>query len=326
MVRDRQKLIPILFSFLVSILLLFIKFFIYWKTRSVAILSDAMESVINVIATGVAVASIIVSSKPPDESHPYGHGKAEYFSAGFEGALILFAAYGIMYLSYKRFTSPVQILSLDLGLAGTLLVVLINGLLGWWLISKGKKEGSIALEADGKHVLTDAYTSLGVLLSFLLIKITGRLWLDPIFAFFIALNIIYMGIRLVLGSLKGLMQAKDPKLLREIERVLKRHRSITHIEIHQLRAWRAGKDLFVDFHLTLPQELPLYKAHKEAKRLSNILKAKFGQNTHVMVQLDPCGERYCDICEKNLMALNSKEQSLSSTWKGLDLTQQRHPL
>lgn len=320
-----KKITPIFVSLLISILLLGFKFFLFSKTSSVAMLSDAIESIINVIASGFATLSIFLASKPPDETHPYGHGKIEYFSAGFEGALILFAAYGMISMSYKRLVYPTDIYMLELGVIGNTIVVLCNTTLGLWLIRRGKKEASIALEADGRHILTDAYTSIGVLLSFLLVKFTRKLWIDPIFAILIAINIIYMGLKLVIASFRGLMQAKDPALLEEISRLLKRHRSLTHIDIHRLRAWRAGKELFVDFHLILPMDLPLYKAHQEANRLKQVLKSKFGEHTHVMIQLDPCFERLCSTCQENIEAFKRNGLSLTSTWARTDFTSPKEP-
>lgn len=320
------SLSPIAVSFAVNILVLAFKFFLYFKTNSLAILSDALESVINVIASGFAAISIFFASRPPDESHPYGHGKIEYFSAGFEGGLIIFAAYGIIHMAVDRLKNPAPIHELGLGLVGTILVIVINLCLGVWLISKGKKEGSIALEADGKHILTDAYTSLGIIVSFVLIMFTGKLWLDILFCLLIALNIIFMGSKLIITSFSGLMQAKDPAFVKEISELLKRHRRITNIDIHELRAWRAGRELFVDFHLILPMELPLYLAHKEAKRFSKLLKSKFGPNTHVMVQLDPCLENYCKVCQKNLEALRTKDKSITSGWDLTDFTKPKEPL
>lgn len=316
---------PIFVSLFVSILLLTFKFFLYFKTGSVAMLSDAMESAINVVASGFATLSLLVASKPPDETHPYGHGKIEYFSAGFEGALILFAAYGMVHMSYKRFVYPLELSMLELGLVGNLIVVLCNTTLGLWLIRRGKKEASIALEADGRHILTDAYTSIGVFLSFLLVKFTGKVWIDPVFAILIAINVIYMGMKLMVASFKGLMQAKDPALLEEISRLLKRHRSLTYIDIHKLRAWRAGKELFVDFHLILPMDLPLYRAHQEANRLTQVLRSQFGENTHVMIQLDPCLERLCSTCRKNLEAFKRNGLSLPSAWAQTDFTSPKEP-
>lgn len=324
--KKEKKLITILISFFVSIILVVFKLYLYKRTNSVAIFSDALESMVNVVASGFATISIYLATKPPDETHPYGHGKLEFFSGGFEGGLIILASYWIFKTGIERLVEPVPLTGINLGTVGQGIVVLINLTLGIWLIRVGRHTESIALEADGKHVLTDALTSVGVIVGFLLVKVTKEPRIDGIVACLIGINVIVMGTRLVWASVKGLLQAKDPRLLEEISEVLRRHRSFPLIDIHRLRAWRAGNEIFIDFHLILPSDLPLKEAHKEAKRLSRLLKNKFGPNTQVLIQLDPCNKLYCQVCEKNLETIRKNIHSFQLQWQKEDFTKEKEPL
>jgi cation diffusion facilitator family transporter len=186
----KTRIIAISLSFFISLLLMAAKFYGYKITGSAAILSDALESIINVIASAFAFGSIMVASRPPDKDHPYGHGKIEYFSAGFEGALIMLAAIGIFMSGWPRIFHPGQLPNLDTGMLIILGTALMNLFLGTILIKCGKKTGSLALTADGKHILTDVYSTAAVLVGLLLVRFTGKLWMDGAAACLIGVNIL----------------------------------------------------------------------------------------------------------------------------------------
>ena len=267
----RHHLLAISASLLIGAGLMLVKFYAFYLTNSAAILSDALESIINVVAAGFALASILIAARSPDPSHPYGHGKVEYFSAGFEGALIVLAALGIFYSAWPRLLHPQAIPRLE---SGTLLILgaaLINLVLGLVLVMVGRRTRSIVLVADGKHVLTDVITTVGVVLGLIGVYFTGWNWLDGAVAMLVGLNILVTGALLVHQAAAALMDKSDPELLDEICQVIADHRRPTWIDIHQLRARRAGTHIFIDFHLILPRDFPLEESHAEVKLLEKIL-------------------------------------------------------
>jgi len=285
----RLRMTTIGISLSVSVMLMAVKFYTFNLTRSSAVLSDALESIINVVAAAFAMMSIWMAAQPPDSDHPYGHGKIEYFSAGFEGALIIFAAIGIFKTGISHLLMPQPLANLQAGLAILVAAAAINLLLGIGLVRVGKKTDSLTLIADGRHVLTDVYTSAGVVVGLLLVHLTGWLWLDGGIACLVGLNILLTGTRLVRQSFSALMDASDPHLLDEISRLLEKHRQGVWIDIHQLRAWRSGNFVHIDLHLVLPRDYLLDDAHAQAKSLEKLLIKHFGGNAGVLVHMDPCG-------------------------------------
>ncbi len=276
-------------SLFVSVVLMAAKFYTFHLTRSSAVLSDALESIINVVAAAFAVVSIWMAAQPPDSDHPYGHGKIEYFSAGFEGALIIFAAIGIFKTGISHLLMPQPLANLQEGLAILGAATVINLLLGIGLVRVGKKVQSLTVLADGKHVLTDVYTSVGVIAGLFLVQWTDWLWLDGAIACLVGVNILLTGTRLVRQSFSALMDASDPKLLDEISRLLERHRKEVWIDIHQLRAWRSGNFVHIDLHLVLPRDYLLDHAHTQAKAVEQLLIDHFEGSAGVLVHMDPCG-------------------------------------
>ena len=296
----KNRLIAITTSLIVGALLMAAKFYIYRITLSTAILSDALESIINVVASAFALGSILLAAVPPDKNHPYGHGKIEYFSAGFEGALIILAAIGIFHNGWPKIFEPAPLPNLQEGLWLLLGTCLVNLVLGLGLIRTGKKNKSISLTADGKHVLTDVYTSAGVILGLFLVQLTHWYWMDGAVACLVGANILYTGGVLLYQSFAGLMNASDPKLLAEICDLLITHRKDAWIDIHQLRAWTSGNLIHIDFHLLLPRSFSLEEAHREAKELEKILNDHFEGYTSVLVHMDPCIESDCPVCRSYL--------------------------
>jgi cation diffusion facilitator family transporter len=301
-------------SLLVGALLMGVKFYLYRVTHSSAILSDALESIINVVASGFALVSVLVASKPPDESHPYGHGKIEYFSAGFEGALILFAAVGIFVSGIPRIMNPGDLPNLRGSLLILFGVSLVNLGLGFVLIRTGKRTSSLTLTADGKHVITDVYTSGGVLVGLWLAHLTGWYRLDGIIACLVGVNILFSGWSLVRQSFTGLMDASDPRLLKRIADLIASHRREAWIDIHQLRAWRSGNFIHVDLHLILPRDFSLEESHREAMILENSIVNHFQGRASVLIHTDPCIDPDCPICRKEICGSRKAERTVEDTW------------
>ncbi len=313
--QQKTRLLAILASFLLGAGLMAGKFFVYWLTGSAAVFSDALESIVNVVASAFALASIILAGKGPDESHPYGHGKVEYFSAGFEGALIIIAALAIFYQGWERLLAPREIPHLDLGLLLLLGISLVNLLMGLILVRIGKRTHSLTLIADGKHILTDVYTSVGVLAGLSLALVTGWYWLDGAVAWLVGLNILYVGAKLVRESSAGLMDASDPELLEEIAAILRDHRKDLWIDVHRLRARRAGNRIFLDFHLILPRDLTLEAGHREVKELERIFDAHFQGRADILVHLDPCDRPECPICGFDPCVHRQEETRQQKLWQ-----------
>ncbi|MFO7802627.1 MAG: cation diffusion facilitator family transporter [Desulfovermiculus sp.] len=279
-------------------LLMALKFGAYMLTGSAGILSDALESIINVAASGFALYSVYLSTLPPDANHPYGHGKAEYFSAGFEGALIILAAGAILYQAVPRFFDPRPLAHLGGGMLLVAAAAIVNAALGWLLIRTGKSSNSPALAADGKHLLTDVVTSLGVLVGLLLVHWTKMLWLDPLVACLVAGNILYAGSKLLRESTGRLMDEADPKLLEHIVKVLNAHRRPEWIHVHHLRARRYGPNIHVDLHMILPRSYTLTQTHATVKDIEQVLSADLGPGAEVIVHADPCTDSWCPVCSR----------------------------
>jgi cation diffusion facilitator family transporter len=280
----------------VAMALMAVKFQAWFLTGSSAILSDALESIINVIAGGFALMSVWIAERPPDEAHPYGHGKIEYFSAGFEGALIVLAAMGIFYTGGRRILHPRPMPHLDAGLWLLGAAALVNGLLGYLLLRIGRRTRSLTLVADGRHVLTDVYTSVGVMAGLGMVQLTGRFWLDGLVACLVGLHILVTGGRLVREAVFGLMDRTDPALIDRLAAHINAHRRPYWIDIHELRCRQAGRMTYLSLHLILPRDLILEAAHDEAKQLEDLLMAFFDNAASVVIHMDPCREVNCADC------------------------------
>jgi cation diffusion facilitator family transporter len=298
-------------SFFVGTVMFAMKTGAYLLTNSAAILSDAIESVVHVIATGMALYSIILVGRPADRKHPYGYGKVEYFSAGVEGSLIVIAAIAICYEAARDLIAGSQLRSLDVGAWVIGAAGGINLALGLYLIRTGRKTRSLALVADGKHVLTDSYTSMGVLIGIVLVQITGVQILDPLFAIAVALNIIITGYGLIAQSVRGLMNTADPDTLDRTVKVMNHHRTPDMIDMHRLRAWSAGERRFIDFHLTLPYYLQLQKTHTIQDEVMEAIRDEFADQAEVLLHLDPCNYACCHFCPKPDCPVRQSPQTLA---------------
>lgn len=286
--KDKSaQMFAIRLSFAFGFLMLAMKWYAYYITGSTAILSDAAESVIHVIGVGFAVFSLWYSFQPADEEHTYGHHKISYFSAGFEGALIILAAIFIIYVSVKRLIFGIEISNLDKGTYFTFAASIINLILGLFLVWKGKKTNSIILVANGKHVLTDSWTSFGVVAGLLLTWLTGWLPFDPIVAIAAALNILWSGGKLVRQSVGGLMDEGDKKTAESIKNILNQETKHLGLEYHQLKYRESGNVLWLEFHLLFPKNTLLADSHKIATEIEMKLKTDLNANVNVITHLEP---------------------------------------
>ena len=290
----KGQLFAIRLSFSVGVLMLLIKWYAYSITGSSAILSDAAESVVHIIGVAFAVFSLWLSLQPADRSHPYGHDKISYFSAGAEGGLIVIAAFYIIYVSVKRLLFGIELSNLDKGTYFTLGASIINLFLGGYLVWKGKKTKSIILVANGKHVLTDSWTSFGVVAGLSLTLITGWLPFDPIVAIIAALNILWTGGKLLRQSAGGLMDESNSELENSIHKIIDNETSTRGLKYHQLRFRESGNTVWIEFHLLFPKGTLLDDAHQSATEIETSLKKMLNTSVNVVTHLEPL-ERHDEI-------------------------------
>lgn len=249
----------------VAIVTIALKTLAWVLTDSVGLLSDAMESLVNLAAAVFGVVMVTIAARPADDDHPYGHHKAEYFSSGFEGILIIAAAAGIFWAAALRLMNPQPLEQVGLGLALSVASSALNGLMAWLMLRSARAHRSIALEADAKHLLTDVWTSAGVIVGIAAVHLTGWLWLDPVVAMGVALNIIKEGVHLIWRSTQGLMdEAVEPEVLTTIRETLAgfehRRGSSSIIRFDHLTTRRAGQRRFVDVHMHMPASWTLGRA------------------------------------------------------------------
>jgi cation diffusion facilitator family transporter len=265
-------------------------------TGSVAVFSDAMESIVNVVAALLLVWSLRMAAQPADRDHPYGHGKAEFLSAGVEGALIVVAALLIGLQALRDFIVGPAPQRLDTGMALVAGASLLNLGLALYLLSVGRRTRSLALVADGRHILTDVWTSAGVLIGLLAVEMTGRVWLDPAIAIAVAANIVREGWRLVKHALGGLLDEADETLLAKLADALEASRPPEWIDVHGLRAWRSGAEAHVDLHLVVPRYFDAERLHRVQDAVEAQLQQAAGMPAEAVVHFDPCRPHECPRC------------------------------
>jgi cation diffusion facilitator family transporter len=282
-----------------SVVLLLGKLVAYYLTHSVAILTDALESIVNVIAGFFGLYSLHLSAKPKDADHPYGHGKIEFISAAVEGVMITLAAIFILIESIGNLITPVTIERLDIGIFLVAIAAAANFVAGTASIRTGRKNNSLALIASGKHLRTDTYTTLGILLGLVLVYFTGIQKIDSIVAILFSLIIFYTGFRIIRTSVAGIMDERDNILLRKMITVLDQNRSKNWVDVHNIRIIKYGSTLHIDAHLTVPWYLNVLEAHDEIDKLANIVRKEFGNSIELFVHSDGCLPISCPICIKD---------------------------
>lgn len=284
---------------ILSVVLFITKIIAYYLTHSLAILSDALESIVNVLAGFIGLYSLYVAAKPRDLEHPYGHGKAEFVSAAIEGGLIVAAGIMIIYETVANIVRNEPIGELDMGLwlvAGT---AVINFAAGSFCLRMGKKNQSLALQASGRHLQVDTYSTLGVIAGLMVIMFTKLYWLDKLIALGMSILIIYNGYKIIRTSLAGIMDEADTQLLGRFIEVLNNNRKENWIDLHNLRVIKYGSLLHIDCHLTVPWYLNIHEAHKEIDGLSDLIKREFGDAIEFFVHTDGCLPFSCSICNKD---------------------------
>ena len=303
----------ILIALITGIVLMLAKFAAYFLTASNFVLTDAAESIVNVVASSFAFFAIYLSAQPRDENHPYGHGKIEFFSVFIEGSLISLAAVIIIIKSVYGIFYPTVVHDLLTGAIIIGITGVINGVLGFYMIEKGKSLPSITIEADGKHLLTDMFTSIGLVIGLLLIHFTKILWLDSALSILVALYILYSGYGLVRRSVSGLMDEADFTVVNKILDVLNEKREVEWIDIHNFRAQKYGNELHIDCHLTLPNYFDLNRVHEEVKRVDRLINNEVTK-TELFIHADPCLPECCHYCSMPNCPIRSEAKTEDIIW------------
>jgi cation diffusion facilitator family transporter len=283
---------------LVTLVLFIMKILAWYYTNSMAILTDAVEYTINVISGFIGLFSLYLSTKPRDYNHPYGHGKAEFLSAAVEGTLMLVSGLMISYSALKNLRYPGIISKLDYGIYLIAFTAAINYLTGMAAIRTGKKNNSLALVASGRHMQTDTYATLGIIVGLIIIYFTGYLWLDSIVSLVFALVIMISGYKIMRTSIAGIMDEADDVLLAQLVETINNSRSINWMDMHNLRIIKYGSILHLDCHFTVPWYFNVNEAHAEIDKLDSIVKTKFGDSVELFVHTDGCMDFSCPICIK----------------------------
>jgi len=291
-----------------------LKFSAYFLTNSNFVLTDAAESIVNVVASSFAFFSIYLASQPRDENHPYGHGKVEYFSVFIEGSLIGIAGVIIIIKSTYSIFYPEVIHDLLLGAIIIGFTGIVNGGLGYYMIRKGKSLPSITIEADGRHLLTDTVTSTGLVIGLLLIHFTKILWLDSILSIAVGIYILVTGYKLIRRSVAGLMDETDFIIVTDIVNLLSNQRRDEWIDIHNLRAQKYGSELHIDCHLTLPNYFDLNRVHEEVKLVDKLINTKAGITTELFIHTDPCLPDCCHYCSMPNCPIRSEAKTEEIPW------------
>lgn len=310
-----------------SVVLFAAKVIAYYLTNSLAILTDALESIVNVVAGLIGLYSLYIAAKPRDEEHPYGHGKAEFVSAAVEGTLIVAAGVVILYETVINFIKPHSIGQLDAGLIMVAITAVVNYIAGYICLKIGRQNYSLALQATGRHLQTDTYSTLAIIAGLVLMLVTKMFWIDKVIALVMSGFIMYSGYKILRESLAGIMDEQDMKLLQEIVDLLNKNRRVNWIDLHNFRIIKYGSHLHIDCHLTVPWYLNVHEAQGEIDTLMNLITDEYGSSIEFFVHTDGCLSFSCRLCDKSTCPVRHHpfEHKVEWTLENL-LTNQMHRL
>ena len=319
----RIKINAIRMVLIFSVLIMAIEFFAFYVSKSNAILSDALESFINIATSGFTLYSIYYSSKLRDNDHPYGHGKIEYLAVGFEGVLIVGTGFYLLIKSGFNLFHPVELQNVNGGIILTALSGLAMYFIGSFLKRKGRELNSLPLIADGSHFHLDTLTSLALVTGLLIYHITGWRWIDSVLAILLAFHIMGSGIKLLKQSINHLMDKADLETIAQVVTALQKNRNENRIDIHNLRVQKFGSALHIDCHITLPFYFTLNQVHDEIKLLEHDMNIEFQQGVELFVHTDPCQQLPCDICNVQECAFRTKSFVKKLEWNSELLMQNK---
>lgn len=283
----------------VSIALLGAKFLAYSLTFSVSILTDAMESIVNVVAGIISLYSLKLSIQPRDKDHPYGHGRVEFLSASIEGLMIIIAGGLIAYEAIWRWVNPIEIKQLDIGIWIVAASGLVNYLCGTYSVRRGKKLNSVALIASGKHLQSDTYSSIGIVVGLLIMYFTNLAWIDSVLALIFGFIIVFTGLGILRKTAKDLMDKADPEILQSFSEVVEKNRQEDWVDVHNVKMVKYGSEYFIDCDLTLPYFYSVEQAHRVGEGLKAAIDEHSMQKNRMSLHFDPCEANMCPGCGFN---------------------------
>jgi len=312
-------------AFATSVLLVIAKFGLFAATGSSAILSDALESIVNVGTGLFMLYAVRLAAQPRDEDHPYGHGKVEYLAAGLEGFLMVFAglAVGVVAISRAHQVEPIS--RIDAGVIGTFAIALFTLIAGVLVERAGRRAESISLESDGQHLKADAITSLAVGTGLVLVWVTGLRLFDTLTAVGVASWLVFAGARILRRSLAGLMDEAMPEILHVIADELEALREPGWVAPHHAKVHRLGQAIHIDIHLVFPRFWTIERTHACAERVEAALKERFGPRTDVMVHQEPCTPRSCSYCDLEACPVRGFPFAARNPWTGSSIARTRRP-
>lgn len=303
-------------------IVLFVAKLIAWRlTNSDAVFSDAMESIVNIIAAFMGLYALYLAAKPKDDNHPYGHGKAEFITSGIEGALIIFAGIIIIVQAINSLLSKNIPGQLDWGMAIIAATAVINYIMGYISYQKGVKENSLVLQSSGKHLQSDTITTAGVVLSLIIVYFTKLYWLDAVVAAFFGLYIIVVGYKITRKSLSGIMDEQDTEIVSAIIKVLEDNREIDWIDIHNMKVQQFGANLHIDAHITLPYYYSLREAHQEMEKVIILLVGHTERQVEFNFHMDDCKPISCEICQLKDCPVRERPFQKKVVWDVTSVTQ-----
>lgn len=284
-------------ALILGLVMLALKVGAYQLTNSNAILTDALEGLVNILAAGFGLFSLYYATLPSDKNHPYGHGKIEFISSGFEGGLILFAGASMVAKAGYSFFYPEEITINSLGLVLVSIAGLINYAMGFAMVKRGKEVNSVQLKSGGKHLISDGYSTVGLLVGLAIVWITGIDLLDNVLAIILGLVISVTGYKIIRESISGIMDEADPEQIIKVSNVLENERKPAWVDIHNFRLVRYGAKIHLDAHLTLPWYYSLKESHDEVNALEKVLENAFQKDVEASIHTEPCLPKSCEICE-----------------------------
>lgn len=290
-----------------SLLIFAGKLVAYYLTRSVGILTDALESTVNVATGFITLYAVYISLKPKDRNHPFGHGKAEFLSASIEGFLIVIAGIIIIFEAIRRLIFPSDIQRLDIGILIVAFAGVLNYLIGWYSIKVGKRHNSIALVSGGRHLQSDTYSSIGLVVGLILLYFTSWHWLDSLIAIIFGVIILVTGFKILKETVSNLMDKADMSLIERFGKLINEHKKEEWIDIHNFKLVKYGDVFHINCDLVLPFDTPLSEAHREGEELKKILTDNFSEEIVFNLHIDECFKLYCRNCKKDGCSSRSEE-------------------
>jgi len=319
----KQRLI--ILSFLVSLAIMGAKFYAYYASGSTTLLTDALESIVNVVAAAFAYYSIYLASQPRDLNHPYGHGKIEFFASVLEGVLILLAALYIFLHAWQHLYAHPELKSLDLGIIISLSSATINGILGYYLVSQGKSSHSPAIVADGKHLKLDALNGVFVVVALVITYVTNLFWIDSVASLIFASVMCWQGLNLIREAIAALMDETNPEVFQKVIQWIVSNKKREWIDLHNLRVQQYGGDLHIDCHLTLPRYWDLNRVHDEIHEFEVTIGQVMPTDIEIFVHVDPCLDECCPHCPITNCQIRKQDFIKEIEWNKVNLAlNQKH--